>query len=309
MPIKILSMTDLPDQVRARFEDRFTIVDGTLADTARILPDAILCSIRPDRYDHDTIAALPTSVKIIATYSVGHDHIDLQAAADRGIAVFNTPGVLADAVADAAMLLMLGAARRATESIAMLREGRWGGWGPSQLIGQGLSGKTLGILGMGEIGRRVAARGRGFGMDITYHNRNPVAATDAEYVADPRDVVANSDVVVLAWPSVPSTRGFIAAETLALAKSSLILVNVGRGDLVNDEDLIAALREGRIGAVGLDVFNNEPALHPDYLTLPNAFLLPHIGSSTWDARLAMADILISAMIAHGEGKVASNRIA
>ncbi|MDX3908387.1 MAG: D-glycerate dehydrogenase [Sphingobium sp.] len=307
--MKLLSVIALPDRVKARFESSFSLVEGRLEDAVHLQPDAILCSIRPYRFDRVVIETLPASVKMIATYSVGHDHIDLEAAAARRIAVFNTPGVLSDAVADAAMLLMLGAARRATESIALLREKRWTGWTPDQLIGSELGGKTLGILGMGEIGRRVAQRARAFGMNIAYHNRRAVAEEQALFHPDPHALIAQSDVVLLAWPSTPETRQFIAAKTLALAKSSMILLNVGRGDLVNDEDLIDALKEGRILAAGLDVFDNEPNLHPGYLDLPNAFLLPHIGSSTWEARLAMADILVEAMETHDAGGRPVNRIA
>lgn len=307
--LKLLSIVDLPEQVEDRFRAHFSMIRGRLEDATEVRPDAILCSIRPDRLDRDAIKALPSTVKMIATYSVGHDHIDLQAAADRRIAVFNTPGVLSDAVADAAMLLLLAAARRATESIALLREGRWTGWTPGQLIGMELGGKTLGILGMGEIGRRVAQRARAFGMEIAYHNRRAVPGEQARFHADPRSLIAASDILLLAWPSTTETRRFISATTLALARPKLIVVNIGRGDLVNDEDLIAALRTGRILAAGLDVFDNEPAIHPGYMELPNAFLLPHIGSSTWEARLAMADILIRAVEEHVAGATPPNRIA
>lgn len=307
--MKLLSVLDMPDRVVDRFRSRMPVVQGRLEDAGKVRPDAVLCSIRPYRFDRSAIQRLPDTVKMIATYSVGHDHIDLQAASDRGIAVFNTPGVLSEAVADSAMLLLLGAARRATESIALLRTGQWTGWTPNQLIGLELGGRTMGILGMGGIGQRIAKRARAFGMDIAYHNRRQIAGETARFFADPRKLVAQSDVVVLAWPSTEETRRFIAADTLALAKPSMILVNIGRGDLVKDDDLITALREGKIFAAGLDVFDNEPDIHPGYLELPNAFLLPHIGSSTWEARLAMADVLIDAMEVHAAGGTPANRIA
>ena len=307
--MKLLSVLDMPDRVVDRFRSRMPVVQGRLEDAGKVRPDAVLCSIRPYRFDRSAIQRLPDTVKMIATYSVGHDHIDLQAASDRGIAVFNTPGVLSEAVADSAMLLLLGAARRATESIALLRTGQWTGWTPNQLIGLELGGRTMGILGMGGIGQRIAKRARAFGMDIAYHNRRQITGETARFFADPRKLVAQSDVVVLAWPSTEETRRFIAADTLALAKPSMILVNIGRGDLVKDDDLITALREGKIFAAGLDVFDNEPDIHPGYLELPNAFLLPHIGSSTWEARLAMADVLIDAMEVHAAGGTPANRIA
>lgn len=305
---KLLLVVSLPEAVLAIFRERFDIIQGRLEDAASIRPDALICSIRPYRLDAAAIEGLPESVKAIGTYSVGYDHIDLEAAARRNIAVFNTPGVLANSVADIAMLLMLGAARRATESIALLRQESWTGWSPAQLLGIELDGKTLGILGMGDIGRRVARRASSFGMKVAYHNRTPAVRTSARYVKDPRKLVAESDVLLLAWPSGPETRRFISAETLALAKRTLIVVNIGRGDLVVDDDLIAALRDGRIFAAGLDVFDNEPDLDPRYLALPNAFLLPHTGSSTWEARKQMASCLVEALCNHQEGKHTPNRL-
>jgi glyoxylate reductase len=227
----------------------------------------------------------------------------------RGIALFNTPGVLGNAVADAAMLLILGAARRATESIALLRSGGWKGWTPGQILGVELSGKTLGILGMGDIGNRVAKRARAFGMRVAYSNRHPVDNSQARFLSDPHALVAESDVLLLAWPSTAQTRRFIDAKTLELAKPTMILVNIGRGDLVDDDALIDALATRQIFAAGLDVFDNEPSLDPRYLDLPNAFLLPHIGSSTWEARLGMARILADAIqMCFAGGAPPSNRV-
>ena len=304
--MKVLSVVPFPTRVADRFRSHFEFVEGTLADADAVQPDVIACTIRPYKFDRACIQALPASVRAIATYSVG---FDLTAAADRGIAVFNTPGVLADAVADAAMFLLLGAARRATESIALVRGGTWQGWAPDQLIGFELGGRRLGIFGMGAIGQRIAHRAIAFGMEVSYQNLVPVPSETMHYEPDPRVLIAQSDVIVLAWPSTPETRRFINAETLALAKPELILVNIGRGDLVDDAALIEALRHGRIFAAGLDVFDNEPDLNPGYLDLPNAFLLPHIGSSTWQARIAMADILVSAVQDHEAGKRPANRIA
>jgi glyoxylate reductase len=306
--MKLLSLLDLPGPVEQVFRSRLKLINGTLDRVVELNPDALLTSIGVTRLDEQEIGRLPSSVKAIATYSVGLDHIDLTAAAERQIAVFNTPGVLGDAVADAAMLLILGAARRVTESVSLLREGRWRGWSPIQLLGVGLAGKMLGILGMGDIGRRVAIRARGFGMQIAYHNRRRLDDEDALYLEDPRSVVAESDILLLAWPSVPETRRFIAAGTLALAKPNLILINIGRGDLVEDSDLIASLRDRRILAAGLDVFDGEPSINPAYLELPNAFLLPHIGSSTWEARIAMAQVLVDALEAHIAGRMLANRV-
>lgn len=256
------------------------------------------------------IEALPRSIRAIATYSVGVDHIDLKAAAMRGIGVFNTPGVLADSVADAAMFLAMGAARRATESIDLIRSGQWVGWNACQLNGVELSGKVLGIYGMGEIGRRIARRARAFGMSIIYSALSPITgeAGDARYIDDPDRLFSESDVLVLAAPSTPTTRGFADGRRLAMARSGLILVNIARGDLVVDDALIDALTRGTIRAAGLDVFNGEPAFDRRYLALPNAFLTPHIGSSTIEARRRMGEALISALLAWRQGRRPPNQV-
>ncbi|MBW2497915.1 MAG: D-glycerate dehydrogenase [Deltaproteobacteria bacterium] len=259
----------------------------------------------------DSIEALPERVRALATYSVGTDHIDLEAAARRGLAVFNTPGVLSDAVAETAILLMLGAARRATESIDLIRSGRWTGWTPTQLVGTELHGKRLGILGLGDIGGRIASRARALGMEILYCNRRPLPGdhpTGAIYRSSPDALFADSDVVVLACPSTPETRGLVDAALLAAARPGMILVNIARGDLVVDADLIEALRSGRVRAAGLDVFDGEPNVDPAYLELPNVFALPHVGSSTIEARLGMGRILIEALRSWSAGGSPPNRV-
>lgn len=307
--LRLLSTVDFPARIMAPFEQAFDVVRGTPQEAGQVAPDVVLCSGGGVRLPAEVIAAFPDTVRAIATYSVGYDHVDIEAARARGIAVFNTPGVLGDAVADAAMLLMLGAARRATEAIAMIRNGEWKGWTPAQLNGVELAGKTLGILGMGDIGKKVAKRARAFGMSVAYTNRRKATGErDARFLPDPYELIAQSDVLLLAWPSTPETRGFINAAALEHAKPSLILVNVGRGDLVVDDDLIAALQSGRIFAAGLDVFNNEPNLDKRYLDLPNAFLTPHVGSSTWEARLAMAMLLVDALEQWRQGGEPANRL-
>lgn len=292
----VFSCIRLPEHVlelmRGAF--RFVVADegDELAQLARHSRageqfDGLITGLGSDPLDAAAIAALPESIRIIVTYSVGTDHIDLAAARARGLAVANTPGTLVNAVADAAMFLILGAARRATESIALIRSGAWPGWHPDQLLGVELAGRTLGIYGMGEIGAAVARRARAFGMDIAYSNRRPVAGSDACFVADPLDLAATADVLLLAAPSTPATRGFASATMLARAKPSLLLVNIARGDLVVDADLIAALAQRRIMGAALDVFVGEPEVARGYFDLPNLFMTPHIGSSTLEARVAM----------------------
>jgi glyoxylate reductase len=257
------------------------------------------------------IRRLPASIRAIATYSVGLDHIDLAAAAARGIAVFHTPEVLDDAVAEVALFLMLGAARRATESIGLLRGGAWTGWTATQLIGVQLTGRTLGIFGMGRIGRKVAALARAFGMSVAYSNRralDPALADGARYYGRLREMVGEIDCLLLAAPSSVETRGIVDAALLAAARPGLIVVNIARGDLVKDADLIAALESGQVRAAGLDVFAGEPAVNPRYFDLPNVFMLPHIGSSTVETRRAMGQALITGLEAWRDGKTAPNRV-
>lgn len=289
-----------------------------LADLARRgdAPDAVLVSLDcPMRAA--AIEALPGSVRALATYSVGTDHLDLEAADARAIAVFNTPGVLSDSVAENALFLMLGAARRATESIELIRSRRWTGWTPTQLVGVELAGKRLGILGMGDIGARVATRAQALGMEVSYCNRRPLHAGDPmlasframpEFRATAAELVSDCDVLLLACPSTAETRGIVDAALLAKARPGLILVNIARGDLVIDEALIDALRRGIVGAAGLDVFAGEPKLEPAYYDLPNVFMLPHIGSSTIEARLRMGRILIDALRLWSEGGRPPNRV-
>lgn len=298
--ISIFSCITLPSHVESAFKEAFTFIPAAPGDELQQLRaycaggnpvDVVMTGLGCEPLTDQAINALPPSIRMIATYSVGTDHIDLDAAKACGLAVANTPGVLVDAVADAALFLILGAARRATESISLIRGG-WPGWHANQLLGFELAGKTLGIYGMGEIGEAIAQRGRSFGMDIAYHNRRQRPDIDATFYADPLALVATSDVLLIAAPSTPQTRGFVNAATLSRAKSTAIVVNMARGDLVVDDDLIAALKEGRIFGAALDVFANEPDIHPGYFTLPNLFMTPHIGSSTLEARLAMGHSLI-----------------
>ncbi|WP_155955049.1 2-hydroxyacid dehydrogenase [Rhodomicrobium udaipurense] len=248
--------------------------------------DALLVTLA-DRFSADVIAKLDRSVKVIATYSVGHEHIDLQAAKARGIRVAYTPDAVTVATAEIGFLLILGAARRASEGERLLRAKAWHGWQPMQLIGRRLDGKRLGIYGMGKIGQAIAKRARGFDMDIHYFNRRPLDAADARgatYHATLDSLLAVTDILCIAAPSTPETRGSIDAAALAKLKPGAIVTNIARGDLVVDADLIAAVKSGHIAHIGLDVYTNEPNIHPGYYDLENAFLLPHMGTSVIEAR-------------------------
>jgi glyoxylate reductase len=252
--------------------------------------DAILLTSF-DKLGPEFIPGLPDSIRIIATHSVGYDHLSIPQAKARGIAVTNTPGVLTDATADIALLLILGAARGASWGDRMVRENRWGETTLVSPMGHDVSGRRLGILGMGRIGQAVARRARAFGMEIHYHSRRPVGPEDSEgarYHSAFEDMLPHCDFLSINCASTPETRGIVNARTLALLPAGAIVVNTARGDIVDDEALIGALTSGKLAAAGLDVFKGEPNIDPRYRSLDNAFLLPHIGSATPGTRSAMA---------------------
>lgn len=309
----------LPPEVEARIardydaivnpEDRIWTADGMIERAAGC--DAILLTTT-EAMDAEVIARLPDSVRMIATFSVGVDHIDLKAAAARGVAVSNTPDVLTDATADVAVLCLLGAARLAQSAEATLREGRWTRWAPTEFLGVHVTGKRLGVLGMGRIGQGVAARMRGFGMAIHYHNRRrlpPEQEQGAVFHEDPEALLPVADFLSINCPLSEATRGFLDAGRIGLLPPGAVVVNTARGPIVDDEALISALRSGRVAAAGLDVFAGEPAFNRGYLDLPNAFLLPHIGSATVETRNAMGFTCLDNLDAHFAGRPLPNAVA
>lgn len=268
-----------------------TDIDGPEVIKAAIAhrADGLLVAGRT-RMDAPTIAALPDHVRIIATCSVGFDHIDVEAARRKGVMVTNTPDVLTDCTADMAFLLLLGAARRAAEYEQTMRKGWRQAYGMGEFLGRSVAGKTLGILGMGRIGQAMARRARGFDMPVLYSNRRrlpPELEQGATYVADFRDMLPRIDVLSLHAPATPETRAIVNADTLALLPRGAILVNTARGQLVDEDALIDALKSGHLYAAGLDVFLNEPAFDLRFADLPNVFLCPHMGSATVETRNAM----------------------
>jgi lactate dehydrogenase-like 2-hydroxyacid dehydrogenase len=243
-----------------------------------------------DRLDSVFFQKVSPTVKIIATYSVGFEHIDLEAAARRKISVAYTPGANSEATADIAMLLLLGASRRAYEAQELVRTGAWKPLSPDMLLGWQVGGKVLGIFGMGRVGQAVARRARGFGMKIHYYDTKKLPAEiagDAIYHKDPSDLLRASQFLSLHAPETPQTHHFLNSKAISLLPPGAIVVNSARGGLVVDDDLIAALKSGRVAAAGLDVFEGEPKLHPEYISLKNTFLLPHIGSATIETLTAM----------------------
>ncbi|MFC3677209.1 2-hydroxyacid dehydrogenase [Ferrovibrio xuzhouensis] len=258
------------------------------------------------------VARLPDRLKVIATFSVGYEHIDIAACRARGIVTANAPGTMTEATADIALLLMLGAARRGWEAQSMVRRGDWKGWDTMMLLGIDLAGKRLGIFGMGRIGQAVARRARGFGMTIHYHNRSRLQPADEQgaiYHADLDGLLAVSDILSINAPATAETRRLLDARRIARLPDGAIVVNTARGEMIDDAALIAALKSGKLRAAGLDVFAGEPNLDPAYLDLPNAYLLPHLGSATVETRDRMGFMALDNIDAVLAGRPAPNAIA
>jgi lactate dehydrogenase-like 2-hydroxyacid dehydrogenase len=254
--------------------------------------DALLCTVT-DRITADVLNAEPLRARILANFGVGFNHIDITAAKARGLAVSNTPDVLTEATADIAMTLLLMVSRRAGEGDRHVRCGAWTGWRPTHMLGTQASGKTLGLIGMGRIARAVARRAHhGFGMRIMFHDPYPpspseAAALGAEARQTLDQVLEESDFVSLHCPATPETRHLMNRERLALMRRSAFLINTARGDIVDEAALVDALADGTIAGAGLDVYEHEPEIKPQLLSMENVVLLPHLGSATHETRIAM----------------------
>lgn len=271
--------------------------------------DGVLCTIT-DHVSARVIDSLPERVRILATFSVGFNHIDVAAASRRGIVVTNTPDVLTDATAEIACLLLLGAARRASEGEALMRARAWRGWTPTQLLGTQLSGKTLGIVGLGRIGTAVARRAVPFGMTIRYLAREPkpTPGFNAIHHASEADFWPRCQFLSLHLPVTTETRGFLNASRLAQLPRGAIVVNTARGEIVDDDALIAALRSGHLGGAGLDVYAGEPDFRGEYAELAHTFLLPHLGSATFETRCAMGFRALDNLDAFFAGREPPHRV-
>ncbi|MEX0694597.1 MAG: D-glycerate dehydrogenase [Rhodospirillales bacterium] len=316
----ILVGRKLPAAVEARLardydailnpDDKLYTSDEIVEISSRV--DAIL-PCHSEHLSADVIARLSDRVKAIANFSVGYDHVDIAAAKKRGIIVTNTPDVLSDATAEIAILLMLAAARRASEGDRLVRSAGWKDWSPSFMVGTQVTGKRFGVIGMGRVGRVAAERARGFDMEIHYFNRSklsPGLEKGAHFHADVDDLLAHADVLSIHCPATDETRGLLNAERLDKMPDGAIVVNTSRGAVIDDDALIAALKSGKIAAAGLDVFNGEPAdIHPGYRELDNVFLLPHIGSATKDTRDAMGFRALDNLDCIFAGKEPGDRVA
>jgi glyoxylate reductase len=309
---KVIVSRELTDGVMARmeelFETRLNREDRALtrAELEAAVADAdVLVPTITDRIDADLIAKAGPRLKLIANFGVGVDHIDLHAARERRILVTNTPGVLTEDTADMTMALILSVPRRLGEGEKLIRAGAWDGWKPSGMLGHRVNGKTLGIIGMGRIGRAVARRAQGFGIRTIYHNRHRLpegveAELGARFV-DLDSLFTQSDIISINCPHTPETHHLVNAERLAQMRPDAYLVNTSRGEVLEEDALIKALQSGQIAGAGLDVYVNEPHVDPRLLDLPNTVLLPHMGSATYEGRAAMGEKVIANIRAWVDG--------
>jgi len=295
--------------VRLNPDDQLYSADELLQKCQSV--DAIL-PCHSEIFNAEFVMRLPPQIKIIANHSVGVDHCDLPALRAREIVVTNTPDVLSDATAEIAMLLLLGAARRASEGDRLVRSGNWQHWSPSFMVGTQVTGKRIGIVGMGRVGQVMARRARGFEMEVHYFNRRRLSS-DLEHGAIYHDnldgLLGVSDFLSLHCPATPETAGFLTAAKIGLMPDGAIIVNTARGALIDETALVSALKSGRVASAGLDVFCYEPGGNPAFSDLDNVFMLPHIGSATSETRDAMGFRALDNLDAFFAGRSPLDRVA
>ncbi len=310
----------LPDVIETRMMELF---DARLnADDAPMERESLIAAIASadvlvptvtDRIDADLIAAAGPNLKLIASFGAGVDHIDLAAARARGITVTNTPGVLAEDTADMAMALILAVARRVSEGERVLRAGDWSGWSPTWMLGRRIHGKRLGIIGMGRIGTALARRARGFGLSVHYHNRRRAhpdleADLEATYWDSLDQMLARMDIVSSNCPHTPATFHLLSARRLKLLQRHAIVINVARGETIDEKALAEMLTKGELGGAGLDVYEHEPAVSPKLLKAKNVVLLPHMGSATLEGRVDMGEKVIINIKTFVDGHTPPDRV-
>jgi lactate dehydrogenase-like 2-hydroxyacid dehydrogenase len=315
----ILVTRKLPDAVEDRIRRDYDPIlnpDDVLYSSDEIIERAkgaeAILPCHTEQFTADVITRLPESVRAIANFSVGYDHVDTEAARTRGLIVTNTPEVLSDATAELTMMLMLGAARRASEGERLVRTREWKDWSPSFMVGTQVTGKRLGILGFGRVGRVVAKRARAFDMEIHYNDRKrmpPEFEEGALYHPTPEELMPHCDFLTLHTVASPETIKLLNADRIALLPDGAIVVNASRGVVVDDDALIAALKSGKLAAAGLDVYNDEPNINPEYRQLTNVFLMPHIGSATRETRIAMGFRALDNLDAVFAGREPRDRVA
>ena len=318
--LKVVVTRKLPDTVEARLRELFDVelnaqdrplgAEGLASALARA---DVLAPTVTDRLDAAALAQAGPTLKLIANFGAGFDHIDVAEASRRGIVVTNTPGVLTEDTADMAMALILASLRRMVEGVRALESGRFTGWTPTWMTGRRVRGKTLGIVGMGRIGQALARRARAFGMQVHYHNRRPVPVRiaqelEATYWESLDQMLARMDVVSVNCPHTPATFHLLSARRLRLMAPHAILVNTARGEIVDETALAALLADGALGGAALDVFEHEPMVNPRLLKLPNVVLLPHMGSATAEARAEMGEKVLINIKAFQDGHRPPDRV-
>jgi glyoxylate reductase len=302
---KVVVTRKLPDPVETRmrelFDTELNVEDMPLTAeglAAAVAKAEVLVPTITDRIDAAVIAAAGEQLKLIASFGVGVDHIDVTAATNRGIMVTNTPGVLTDDTADLTMLLLMAVARRTLEGEAAIKSGEFKGWSPTWMLGRRIGGKRLGIIGMGRIGQALARRARAFGLSIHYHNRKPVSPRIAEeleatYWESLDQMLARMDFISVNCPHTPATYHLLSARRLKLIRPHAFLINTARGEIIDESALAGMLEAGEMAGAGLDVFEHEPTVNPKLLKLPNVVLLPHMSSATIEGRVDMGDKVIA----------------
>ena len=318
--LKVVLTRRLPDAVETRMRELFDAelnlkdrpMDRAALEAAVAYADVLVPTIT-DEIDADLIAKAGDQLKMIANFGAGVDHIDIDAAVARGIIVTNTPGVLTEDTADMAMSLILAVSRRIVEGAQVVAEGRFEGWTPTWMCGRKLWGKRLGIVGMGRIGQALARRAKAFGMQVHYHNRKPVSPRIEEELGatwwdDLDEMLARMDIVSLNCPATKETHHLLSAERLGLLQPHAILINTARGELIDEAALSEAVARRAIYGVGLDVFENEPAIHAGLLGHSNVVLLPHLGSATLEARQDMGDRVILNVMTYQNGHRPPDRV-
>jgi glyoxylate reductase len=301
---KVVVTRKLPDPVETRMRELFDTelnVEDTPMSAAALASAVqradVLVPTITDKIDAGVIAAAGEKLKLIANFGAGVDHIDVTAATDKGVTVTNTPGVLTDDTADLTMGLIMAVSRRLVEGAEAIHKGDFHGWSPTWMMGRRIGGKRLGIIGMGRIGQALARRARAFGLSIHYHNRKPVGPRLAEeleatYWESLDQMLARMDFISVNCPHTPATYHLLSARRLKLIRPHAILVNTARGEIIDEGALAGMLEAGEMAGAGLDVFEHEPAVNPKLLKLPNVVLLPHMGSSTIEARVDMGEKVI-----------------
>lgn len=316
--MRLLVTRRMPARVMEAARARFDVV--AREEEARVLsPEELRAALREfdavmptlgDRFSAEVFADVAQPrCRLLANFGVGYNHIDVEAAKAAGVAVTNTPGAVTDATADIALSLILMTARRLGEGERILRAGRWIGWGPTQMLGTHVSGKTVGIIGMGRIGQAIARRCHwGFGMDVVFHNRSAVADAGVPARQVPMEEAMRADFVVVAVPGGKATHHLIGRAAFAAMKPTGIFINIARGDVVDEAALVAALEEGRIAGAGLDVYEFEPQVPEALMRMENVTLLPHLGTAAMEVRENMGMMAVDNLIAHLDGRDLPNRV-